>query len=221
MRLLLAEDDELLRKGIHDGLVQYGYTVDCVSDGAQAIRALSTNESFEVIILDLGLPKKSGLEVLKAIRSQGNTTPVLILTARDTVDDQVAGLDAGADDYVIKPFDFDTVCARIRALQRRQYDRSENILVHGNIELNPASHTVTLNGDKLILSRREFALLSKLLENIDRVVTRESMTQSLYGWEDEVDSNTIEVHIHNIRKKFGNELVIRTIRGVGYMVEKL
>ncbi len=220
MRVLLVEDDEMLGKVVKDGLVQYGYTVDWVTDGLSAQRALlSESETFDIVVLDLGLPEKSGLDVLKTVRGKSVTTPVMILTARETVEDRVKGLDAGADDYIVKPFDLDELCARIRALQRRTSSRAEPKLTYDNITIDPAAHTVYLNDEDVKISRREFVLLLKLVENAGRVLSREHLTSSLYGWGDEIDSNALEVHIHNLRKKFGTNL-IRTIRGVGYMVDK-
>lgn len=218
MRVLLVEDDELLGDGVRVGMSQYGYTVDWVKDGRAAKHAINS-ESFDIIVLDLGLPRVDGIDVLKSLRSNNITTPVLILTARETVDDRVKGLDAGADDYLTKPFDLDELCARIRALSRRTAARAKPEIVYGSIKMDPASHVVTLNDETVPISRREFALLQKLLENAGRVLSREQLTQTLYGWGDDVDSNALEVHIHNLRKKFGTDL-IRTIRGVGYMVDK-
>ncbi len=215
MRILLVEDDELLGDGVAAGLKQYCYTVDWLKDGLSAEQALKT-ENFDAIILDIGLPKKTGLELLDYMRSHGNVTPVLILTARETVEDRIKGLDTGADDYLIKPFDLDELCARLRALQRRLSARAAPTIEHGNIQLDPAYHSVIRDGEDINLSRREFALLHKLLENAGRVLSREYLTQTLYGWDEDVDSNALEVHIHNLRKKFGSDL-IRTIRGVGYM----
>lgn len=217
MRILLVEDDELLGDGVAVGLKQYGYTVDWLKDGLSAEQALRA-EMFDMIILDIGLPKKSGFELLESIRHAGNTTPVLILTARETVEDRIRGLDSGADDYLVKPFDLDELCARLRALQRRHNLRAAPTIEYHNISLDPASHAVTLNNEPIALSRREFTLLHKLLENAGRVLSREYLTQTLYGWEDDVDSNALEVHVHNLRKKFGTDF-IRTIRGVGYMVK--
>lgn len=218
MRILLAEDDELLGDGLRTGLIQYGYAVDWLKDGISADQALKT-ETFDLIVLDLGLPKMPGITVLQNLRSRGITVPVLILTARESVEDRVKGLDSGADDYLTKPFDLDELCARLRALQRRFSSRAEPLLVHDNITLDPASHTVTLNGEMMNVSRREFALLQKLLENAGRVLSRDLLTQSLYGWGEDVDSNALEVHIHNLRKKFGQGF-IHTIRGIGYMIDK-
>ncbi len=221
MRVLLVEDDELLGDGIRTGLKHYGHTVDWVTDGRTAYKALTSNvESFDVIVLDLGLPKMDGIEVLKSIREENITTPVVILTARETIDDRVKGLDAGADDYLTKPFDLDELCARLRALQRRSKARAKPTLVYGDITLDPAAHIVHLKGEEVMISRREFALLQKILENSGRVISREQLNQTLYGWGENIDSNALEVHIHNLRKRFGTNL-IRTIRGVGYMAEKL
>lgn len=219
MRVLLVEDDELLGDGLRVGLTQYGYTVDWLKDGQSADQALKT-ENFELIVLDLGLPKLAGINVLQNLRSRGQTTPVLILTARESIEERVKGLDSGADDYLTKPFDLDELRARLRALQRRFSSRAEPLLVHGAITLDPAAHTVSLNNEPLVLSRREFALLHKLLENTGRVLSRENLTQSLYGWGEDVDSNALEVHVHNLRKKFGQDF-IQTIRGIGYMIHKI
>lgn len=220
MRVLLVEDDEFLGDGIRTGLKHYGHTIDWVKDGRAAHDVLSsTHETFDIIVLDLGLPKLSGLDVLKTIREKNIITPVVILTARDTVDDRVKGLDAGADDYLTKPFDLDELCARMRALQRRSKARAKPVITYSQITLDPASHVVTLRGKEVMVSRREFALLQKLLENAGRVISREQLNQTLYGWGENIDSNALEVHIHNLRKRFGTK-VIRTIRGVGYMVEK-
>ena len=220
MRVLLVEDDEFLGDGIRTGLKHYGHTIDWVKDGRSAHDVIaSTYESFDVIVLDLGLPKISGLDVLRMIREKNLPTPVVILTARDTVDDRVKGLDAGADDYLTKPFDLDELCARLRALQRRSKARAKPVITYGEITLDPASHVIQLKGEEMLVSRREFALLQKLLENAGRVISREQLNQTLYGWGENIDSNALEVHIHNLRKRFGTKL-IRTIRGVGYMVEK-
>lgn len=219
MRVLVVEDDELLGDGVCVGLKQYGYTVDWVKDGMAAQHAL-LHEQFESVVLDLGLPKRSGLEVLKFIRAHNVTVPVLILTARETIEDKVKGLDAGADDYLIKPFDLDELCARLRAMQRRAVSRAVAVITYGQISLDPSAYSVTRGDEHIPLSRREFTLLQKLLENVGKVISRDSLTQTLYGWGDDVDSNALEVHIHNLRKKFGELLPVRTIRGVGYMVEK-
>ncbi|MCK4608775.1 MAG: response regulator transcription factor [Gammaproteobacteria bacterium] len=219
MRVLLVEDDELLGDGLQAGLTQFHYIVDWVKDGQAAINAI-TAEQFEIIILDLGLPKRSGIEVLKVIRSKGIITPVLILTAREGTENLVQGLDSGADDFLAKPFDLDELCARIRALQRRGTGgRAKPAIQFGSIVLDPAAHRVSKDGELITLSRREFVLLQLLLDHQGRVLSREHLTQNLYGWGGDVDSNALEVHVHNLRKKFGNKL-ITTIRGVGYVIEK-
>ena len=219
MRLLLVEDDKLLGKGIHTGLRQAGYAVDWVMDGDAADAAVA-HESYDLMILDLGLPRRSGLDVLDKVRSSGKDLPVLILTARDSVSDKIIGLDRGADDYMIKPFDLDELGARIRALLRRQGGRRSPLITHGDIELDPAGHSVSKGGMIVDVPPREFAILHTLLDNAGRVMSRSRLEESLYSWKDEVDSNAVEVHIHHLRKKFGADL-IRTIRGVGYIVDKL
>lgn len=221
MRVLLVEDDEFLGDGIRTGLKHYGHTVDWVKDGRAAADVITSNhETFDVIVLDIGLPKISGLTVLSMIRNKNITTPVVMLTARDTVEDRVTGLDEGADDYITKPFDLDELCARMRALQRRSNARAKPVITYNDITIDPASHVVTHKDEEIMVSRREFALLQKLLENAGRVISREQLNQTLYGWSENIDSNALEVHIHNLRKRFGSKL-IRTIRGVGYMVEKI
>lgn len=218
MRVLLVEDDELLGDAVKTGLTQFGYVVDWLKDGEVARLAIKS-ESFELIILDLSLPKLSGISLLQSIRQDKNTTPVIILTARDSVEDRVKGLDSGADDYITKPFDLNELSARIRALVRRSQGRADSVIQYRNITLDPAAHSVMVDGILVNVPRREFSLLQKLLENSGHVLSRDQLTQSIYGWEEDVDSNTLEVHIHNLRKKL-NANFIRTIRGVGYMVEK-
>ena len=218
MRLLLVEDDEMLGNGVQAGLTQAGFAVDWVKDGEAAGMFLAAEE-YALLILDLGLPKCDGMEVLKKLRAEGKDLPVLILTARDTVEDKVQGLDSGADDYLIKPFDLDELGARVRALLRRRGGRSMPVIRHGDLELDPASHTVTRRGALVDISPREFALLQELLENSGRVLSRAQLERSLYSWKDEVDSNAVEVHIHHLRKKLGSDL-IRTVRGVGYVIDK-
>jgi len=217
MRLLLAEDDDLLGDGLKTGLKQEGYTVDWVKDGQSAENALLDNE-FDLVVLDIGLPTKTGLEVLKQIRSSGRHMPVLILTAKDSVQDRVTGLDSGADDYLVKPFDLEELCARLRVLQRRKAGRAAPMIEHGDVSLDPAAHKVYLKGEPVALSMREFALLQHLLENVGRVIPRARLEEKLYGWDAEVESNSLEVFVHHLRKKLGTEL-IRTVRGVGYMIE--
>ncbi len=216
MRLLLIEDDRLIGDGLQVGLTQSGYAVDWVRDGEAAIAALST-ETFAAAILDLGLPKRDGLSVLRWLRDGGNATPVLILTARDQLADRVRGLDQGADDYVLKPFDLDEVAARLRALVRRAHGQPTPLLTLGDITLNPATREVSRAGTPVALTTREFDLMHLLLQNADRVLSRRMLEEQLYTWDQAVDSNALEVHIHHLRRKLGNE-VIRTIRGVGYSV---
>jgi len=218
MRVLVVEDDYALGSAIVEGLRHKKNTADWAKDGAQAFQAL-TNEKFDAVVLDINLPKMSGFELLEKIRNRGIDTPVLIVTARELVEDRIKGLDLGADDYLIKPFDLDELCARLRAQQRRLSSRAIPIIIYRNITLDPASHVVTLNGEVVNMPRREFALLQKLLENTGRVLSREYLSNNLYGWKDDVDSNALEVHIHNLRKKFGVDF-IQTVRGIGYMIDK-
>ncbi len=218
MRLLLVEDDSLLGEGLHTGLTRENYSVDWVKNGESAIAAIETTE-YDTVILDIGLPKISGLEVLKIIRKLGIMIPVLILTAQDGLTDRVTGLDTGADDYLVKPFEFDELCARIRALTRRARGLPEQLIHYRNIVIDPAAHTVSLNDEPINLSRREFALLEELLSAKGRVLSRAHLEDKLYSWGDEIESNAIEVHIHHLRKRFGSDL-IKTIRGVGYTIPK-
>ena len=218
MRILLVEDDPQLGDGLTIGLRQAGFAVDWLKDGNSADQALQS-ETFDFVVLDLGLPQLSGMEVLTRARHRGQHMPILILTARDATGEKVAGLDAGADDYLVKPIDLDELTARIRALTRRSAGRAEPLLIHGELALDPAAHTVTQAGLVVELSSREFSLLQQLLENAGRVLTRTQLEQSIYGWRDEPDSNALEVHIHHLRKKLGSEL-IRTLRGVGYTIAK-
>ncbi|OZA11422.1 MAG: DNA-binding response regulator, partial [Hydrogenophilales bacterium 17-62-8] len=209
MRILLVEDDRMLGDGLQAGLTQAGYAVDWLRDGEAAVAALST-ERFAAVVLDLGLPKRDGLSVLQWLRARHDATPVLILTARDQLEDKVRGLDLGADDYVLKPFDLDEIAARLRALVRRAHGRPEPLLSLGEVELDPAARSVTCAGLPVELTPREFDLLQLLLENSGRVLTRRALEEQLYTWNDAVDSNALEVHIHHLRKKLGNEL-IRTV----------
>jgi two-component system response regulator QseB len=217
MRLLLIEDDVALGEGILQALSREGYTVDWVKDGASALHAL-LSEGFDLAILDLGLPKLDGLTVLKRLRESGSALPVLILTARDATEDRIAGLDAGADDYLIKPFDLSELKARLRALLRRSAGRARVMIEHAGISLDPATQQVTYQNAPVSLTPKEYQLLYELLSPPGRVMTRERLIQLLYGWNEEAESNTLEVHIHHLRKKFSTEL-IRTVRGVGYLVE--
>jgi DNA-binding response OmpR family regulator len=218
MRLLLVEDDALLGDGLRAGLVQDGYSVDWLRDGTSAEAALSSG-SYDLAVLDINLPGRSGLQLLKGLRNSGNTLPVLLLTARDTVADRVTGLDSGADDYLIKPFDLDELLARLRVLLRRRGGRATPNLHHGDLLVDPAAHTVTLAGAPVEISPREFAVLQLLLENRGKVLSRSRLEEGLYSWQSEVESNAVEVYIHHLRKKLGQSL-IRTVRGVGYVIDK-
>jgi two-component system response regulator QseB len=219
MRILLVEDDALLGELLKCTLEMEGYTVDWLRDGVQALHAL-VDEHLDLVILDLGIPKMDGMSVLTAARSKGVTTPILILTARNTINDKVTGLDAGADDYLQKPFDVSELIARLRALLRRSNGRANSEIYHGNLCLDPQSQHVSYHNHEVSLHRREFMLLHELLENTGKVLSRQRLEQSLYGWDDDIDSNALEVHIHHLRKKFYPEL-IKTVRGVGYIIEKI
>jgi two-component system response regulator QseB len=218
MRLLVVEDDSMIGASIRTGLRQEGYTVDWVRDGDAADLATTTND-YDAILLDLGLPGKSGLELLAQWRRQQNTLPILIITARDAVADRIAGLDTGADDYLVKPFDLNELAARLRALLRRRAGRATPVIEHGPLVLDPATHEVRLHGDEIKLSGREFALLHALLQDPGVPLSRSQLEDRLYGWDEEIGSNAVEVHIHALRRKIGSDL-IRNVRGVGYMVPK-
>ena len=218
MRILLVEDDKLLGDGVQAGLTQSGFNVDWVRDGIAAELALKTGE-FAGVVLDLGLPRLSGLDLLQRLRRGGDKVPVLILTARDRVEDRVRGLDGGADDYLIKPFDLDELAARLRALVRRSRGEAAPKLRVGEIELDPAARCVTFRGRPVELSLREFALLQELMLNAGQVLSREQLAQRLYAWGEEIESNAIEVHVHHLRRKLAPEL-LRTVRGVGYMMPR-
>ena len=214
MRILLAEDDTLLGDGLRAGLRQLGFQVDWVRDGEAAERELRA-EPYAAAVLDLGLPRKDGMAVLAAVRQAGVTLPVLVLTARDALPDRIRGLDGGADDYVIKPVDLHELAARLRALVRRAHGQPQDQLVAQDVVLDPAGRVVTQAGAPVPLSAREFDLLHALMLNAGRVLSREQLEQHLYSWGQEVDSNTVEVHIHHLRRKLGPAL-IQTVRGVGY-----
>lgn len=216
MRLLLVEDDRMIGASVQSGLRQEGYSVDWVRDGAAAELAIA-NGVYELILLDLGLPRKTGLDLLAGLRRKGSVLPVLVITARDSVADRVKGLDAGADDYLVKPFDLDELSARIRALLRRQAGRASPVIEHGPLSLNPATHEVFLSGVPVNLSGREFALLNALLEHPGVPLSRAQLEERIYGWDEEVESNTVEVYIHSLRRKLGVDW-IRNVRGVGYRV---
>ena len=216
MRVLVVEDDALLGDAIQAGLKQASFAVDWVKDGMQADQALNT-EPYDAAVLDIGLPRLSGLEVLRRLRQRKATLPVLLLTARDTVDDRIQGLDSGADDYLVKPFDMGELAARLRALIRRASGNTSPSLHAGDVTLDPSAHAVTCRGNSIDLSATEFALLHALLLNAGKVLSRAQLEEKLYAWGEEVESNAIEVHIHHLRRKLYPEL-IETIRGVGYLI---
>ncbi|MCW9048531.1 MAG: response regulator [Gammaproteobacteria bacterium] len=219
MRVILVEDDRLLGEGIVKGLKQQNYNVEWFQKGVPAAEFLKY-ETFDVLVLDLGLPDISGIELLQRIRAQGVLLPVLILTAMDSVEDRISGLDAGADDYLTKPFDLQEVYARIRALLRRAGGRANPLINYMGIELDPAAHSVTKDGQIVDLSRREYDVLLELFENLGRVLSRTRLEEGLYSIDEDMASNAVEVHIHHLRKKLGSKL-IRTIRGVGYTIDKI
>lgn len=217
MRVLLVEDDELIAKGVSTALARKAYQVDWISDGRQALNAALDNP-FDLIILDLGLPGLDGIQVLEQLRLKQRATPVIIVSARDTTRHRIDGLNAGADDYLIKPFDLEELFARIHAIERRSSGASTNTLTLGSIELDLNSMTVKYQAQDVSLQRREFSLLKKLMENPRQVFTREQLEESLYGWSSDVGSNTIDVYVHSIRKKLYPE-AIKTLRGVGYRID--
>ncbi|MCQ9374674.1 response regulator transcription factor [Methyloversatilis sp. XJ19-13] len=219
MRVLLVEDDELLGSGICDALERTRYTVEWVRDGAQALEALR-GSGVDLAVLDLGLPRMDGMEVLRRAREAGVTTPVLVLSARDTTLQRIGGLDAGADDYLTKPFDLDELMARIRVLERRTRGAVVNVIRHGSIEVDTSAMTVSVDGRNVELQRREYMVLRKLLENIGHVLSRQQLVDNIYGWDSELESNALDVHIHNLRRKLHPGL-IRTVRGVGYVIDPL
>jgi len=218
MRLLLVEDDISLGRGIRAGLALDNYLIDWVTDGEAAERVLQ-RERFDAIVLDLGLPRQDGLHVLRDMRSRGDDTPVLVLTARHSVADRIHGLDTGGDDYMTKPFDLGELSARLRALHRRRGRYTPALLRHRDITVDLAAHTVTLDGKRVRISSHEFAILRMLLENTGRVLPRSMLEQGLYGLHIEIESNTVEVYVHYLRKKLGESL-IRTVRGVGYIIDR-
>jgi len=217
VRILLIEDDELLGGGVQDALRRARYATEWVRDGRAALAALSASD-FDLVVLDLGLPGLDGLEVLRRLRAGGTATPVLVLTARGATAERVRGLDAGADDYLVKPFDVDELLARVRALQRRERGAAVNVIEHGPLRLDPVAHSVTCAGRRVELQRREYMLLHKLLQRAGQVLTRAQLEESMYGWESNVESNSVDVHVHGLRKKLFPE-VIRTVRGVGYVID--
>lgn len=216
MRLLLVEDDPLIGNGLQQGLQQEGLAVDWVQDGAAAAVALRTT-SYGVLLLDLGLPNQDGLSVLRGLRQRDVTMPVIIITARDALPDRVAGLDSGADDYLVKPFALEELLARIRAVNRRHMGRPQTMLTAGALRLDPAQHRIWLHDQEVQVTPREFALLFELMQEPGAVLSREQLEDRLYGWNQEVESNAIQVQVYNLRKKFGPN-VIRNVRGVGYRI---
>lgn len=218
MRILVVEDDALLGDAIQAGLKQSGYAVDWMKDGISAEQALTT-ESYAAVVLDLGLPRLSGLEVLHRLRGRNTPIPVLILTAMDAVDDRIKGLDAGADDYMVKPFDMGELAARLRALIRRASGKAEPLLQVAGVQLDPAAHRVLYRDQLIELSTKEFAVLHALMLNAGKVLSRAQLEEQLYAWGDEIESNAVEVHIHHLRRKLFPGL-IETIRGVGYLMPR-
>ena len=218
MRVLLVEDDRMIAKGLETALRQEGYAVDAVGDGRSAAEALRTSR-FDLVLLDLGLPQRGGIEVLRELRERGDSTPVIIVTARDDVRNRIEGLDAGADDYIIKPFDLDEVSARMRSVLRRAAGRSDPCIKHRGISLNPVTHAIEREGVPVLLSAHEFSVLEALLQRPGAVLSRAQLEDRLYGWSGQIESNAIEVYIHGLRRKLGSD-AIRTLRGVGYFIPK-
>jgi DNA-binding response OmpR family regulator len=216
LQLLLVEDDRPLARGLKKALMSQGFAVNHVETGKAALHVLAT-EPPDLVVLDIGLPDISGLELLKTLRRQGRTVPVILLTARDSVDDKVAGLDSGADDYLAKPFDMTELLARLRVIERRLSTAPSNRICIGGVSLDTAEQRLWVQGDEVELPRREYMLLKTLMENAGRVQTRAVLESRLYSWGEEIASNALEVHVHHLRKKLGNDF-IRTIRGVGYKV---
>jgi len=218
VRILLVEDDRMIGEAVLDFLRADGYAVDWVQDGEMAETALRT-QTYDLVLLDLGLPRRDGLSVLRSLRARKQRLPVLIATARDSIAQRVEGLDAGADDYVLKPYDMDELLARIRALLRRAAGRAEPVYEHGGVTINPATREVTVQGAAVTLSGREWAVLEPLLAHPGLVLSRAQLEEKLYGWKDDISSNAVEVYVHGLRRKLGAEL-IQNIRGVGYLVPK-
>lgn len=218
MRLLLVEDDRMIGESVQKGLRQDGFSVDWVQDGRSAEHALAA-EDYDCMLLDLGLPQRDGIEVLRSLRAKHDDIPVIVVTARDAVTERIKGLDAGADDYVAKPFDLDELAARVRAVVRRREGRAEPLIEHLGLRLNPATHEADFGGRPLALSAREFAVLEALIARPGAILSRAQLEERLYGWGEEVESNAVEVFVHGLRRKLGADF-IRTVRGVGYMVPK-
>jgi len=219
MRLLLVEDDPMIGETVLDLLRDDGYAVDWVRDGAMAETA-ALDQDYDLILLDLGLPRKDGLEVLRELRTRKCRSPILIASARDAVQQRIAGLDAGADDYIVKPYDLDELLARIRALIRRAAGRAESIYEHGNVRINTNTKEVTVENEPVTISAREWAVLEALLARPGLILSRAQIEEKLFAWKDEISSNAVEVYIHGLRKKLGAEL-IQTVRGMGYLIPKV
>lgn len=217
MRLLLVEDDEHLGRALQTGLAQQGHAVDWLQDGVAAELA-ARDGNYDALLLDLGLPRQDGLQVISSLRRDGFAAPILIITSRDEVRDRVQGLDSGADDFIVKPFDLDELGARLRAAHRRAVGRAQAVVTHGDIRVDPAARQVTRAGQPVSLTGREFMLLLHLLEHRGRVRTRAQLQESLYSWSSDIESNTIEVHVHNLRRKLGKDL-IRTVHSQGYVID--
>ncbi len=218
MRVLLIEDDVMIAQGLETALRQMGAAVDWIRDGEHAAAALRTNV-FDLLLLDLGLPARDGISILRELRQRGDATPVIILTARDEIQSRVAGLDAGADDYVVKPFDLDELGARIRSVLRRAAGRGDPTIQHGDLRLDPIMHTVEYRGSPVSLSGHEYSVLEALLQRPGAVLSRAQLEDRLYGWDEPIGSNAVEVYIHGLRRKLGSDS-IRTLRGVGYFIPK-
>ena len=218
MRVLLVEDDAMIAQGLQTALRQSGFAVDWMRDGKSAAGALR-GSVFDVVLLDLGLPHQDGIEVLRELRKRGDATPVIILTARDEIQDRIAGLNAGADDYIVKPFDLDEVTARMRSVLRRAAGRGDPSIRHGELRLDPVARTIERSGVLVNVSAHEFAVLEALLQRPGAVLSRAQLEDRLYGWDEQIGSNAIEVYIHGLRRKLGSD-AIRTLRGVGYFVPK-
>lgn len=218
MRILLVEDDDMIGKAVSVALKDAAYAVDWVKDGDAAERTLKYSEH-QAVLLDLGLPKRDGMDVLRHLRKAGSRIPVIVITARDGVESRINGLDLGADDYLVKPFDINELLARLRAVVRRQGGQAAPLLTNGRISLDPSTHKATCGDAMVTLSAREFALLHALLLHPGRILTRGQLEEHIYGWSEEVESNAVDFLIHGVRKKLGAE-VIKNVRGAGWMVEK-
>jgi DNA-binding response OmpR family regulator len=218
MRVLVAEDDMMIGQGLETALRQLGAAVDWIRDGEHAAAAFRTTK-FDLALLDLGLPNRDGLQILREVRQRGDATPIIVLTARDEIENRVAGLDAGADDYMVKPFDLDELNARIRSVLRRAAGRSEPTIQHGDLKLDPATHSVEQRGMPVNLSAHEYSVLEALLQRPGAVLSRAQLEERLYGYNEPIGSNAVEVYIHGLRRKLGSD-AIRTLRGVGYFIPK-